>query len=163
MATLAPDLDYPAATVTVLSPVRTFREKATLVHLECHRRRLANHPERLSRHWFDLTRLAAHDIGRAALADRELLEDVVRHKKVFSTPVTPTTINASPAGCGSSPTTTSFPACKPITTRCAPPRSSPHPGSSSLRFKQLALDADLKNVQLLRRALEAYERAQRAG
>ena len=32
---------------------------------------------------FDLTRLADHDIGRAALADRELLADVVRHKKVF--------------------------------------------------------------------------------
>ena len=30
-----------------------------------------------------LTRLAAHDIGRTALADRKLLEDVVRHKKVF--------------------------------------------------------------------------------
>ena len=83
MATLTPDLDYPAATVTVLSPLRTFWEKATLVHVECHRRRLASHPERLSRHWFDLTRLAAHDIGRAALADPELLEDVVRHKKVF--------------------------------------------------------------------------------
>ena len=27
------------------------------------------------------------------------------------------------------------------------------------RFKQMALDADLKNVQLLRRALDAYERA----
>ena len=40
----------------------------------------APHP---SRHWFDLTRLAAHDIGRVALADRELLEDVVRHKTVF--------------------------------------------------------------------------------
>ena len=83
MADLTPDLDYPAAAVTVLSPVRTFWEKATLIHVECHRRRLANHPERLSRHWFDLTRLAAHDIGRAALADRELLEDVVRHKRVF--------------------------------------------------------------------------------
>ena len=83
MAALTPDLDYPAATVTVLSPLRTFWEKATLVHVECHRRRLASHHNRLSRHWFDLTRLAAHDIGRAALADRELLEDVVRHKKVF--------------------------------------------------------------------------------
>ncbi len=69
--------------MTVLSPARTFWEKATLVHVECHRRRLADHPERLSRHWFDLTRLAAHDVGRAALADRALLEDVVRHKKVF--------------------------------------------------------------------------------
>ena len=83
MAALTPDLDYPAATVTVLSPLRTFWEKATLIHVECQRRRLASHPERVSRHWFDLTRLAAHDIGRAALADRELLGDVVRHKKVF--------------------------------------------------------------------------------
>ena len=83
MAALTRDLDYPAATVTVLSPERTFWEKATLVHVECYRRRLADHPERLSRHWFDLTRLAAHDSGRAALADRGLLEDVVRHKKVF--------------------------------------------------------------------------------
>ncbi len=83
MADLTRDLDYPAAAVTVLSPARTFWEKATLVHVECHRRRLADHPQRLSRHWFDLTRLAAHDIGRAALADRELLEDVVRHKRVF--------------------------------------------------------------------------------
>ncbi len=83
MVALTHGLDYPAATVTVLSPARTFWEKATLVHVECHRRRLADRPERLSRHWFDLTRLAAHDIGRAALADRELLEDVVRHKRVF--------------------------------------------------------------------------------
>ena len=83
MAALTADLDYPAATVTVLSPARTFWEKATLIHVECHRRRLADHPERLSRHWLDLTRLAAHDSGRAALADRALLEDVVRHKRVF--------------------------------------------------------------------------------
>ena len=83
MAALTPELDYPAADVTVLSPARTFWEKATLIHVECHRRRLADRPERLSRHWFDLTRLAAHDIGRAALADRALLADVVRHKKVF--------------------------------------------------------------------------------
>ena len=83
MAALASNLDYPAAAVTVLSPARTFWEKATLIHVECHRRRLANHPERLSRHWFDLACLAAHDIGRAALSNRALLEDVVRHKKVF--------------------------------------------------------------------------------
>ena len=83
IADLTPGLDYPAATVTVLSPARTFWEKATLVHVECHRRRLADRPDRLSRHWFDLMCLATHDIGRAALSDRALLEDVVRHKKVF--------------------------------------------------------------------------------
>ena len=163
MATLAPDLDYPAATVTVLSPVRTFREKATLVHLECHRRRLANHPERLSRHWFDLTRLAAHDIGRAALADRELLEDVVRHKKVFFHAGYANYDQCLAGRLRLVPDDDQLPGLQ--TDYDAPPPSSPttHPGSSSLRFKQLAFDADLKNVQLLRRALEAYERAQRAG
>ena len=83
MAALTEGLDYPAATVTVLSPTRTFWEKATLIHVACHRRQLANKPDRLSRHWFDLACLAAHPVGRAALADRALLADVVRHKKVF--------------------------------------------------------------------------------
>lgn len=32
------------------------------------------------------------------------------------------------------------------------------PADFRLHFKRLALDADLKNVQLLRRAVEAYER-----
>ena len=54
LAALIPNLAYPAATVTVLSPARTFWEKATLIHVECRRRRLADRPERLSRHWFDL-------------------------------------------------------------------------------------------------------------
>ena len=83
IAALASDLEFPTATVTVLSPARTFWEKATLIHVECHRRRLAAGPERLSRHWFDLACLARHDAGRAALADRALLEDVVRHKTIF--------------------------------------------------------------------------------
>ncbi len=83
LAALTDGVEYPKATVTVLSPTRTFWEKATLIHVECHRGRLAAGPERLSRHWFDLACLAAHSVGRAALADRTLLEDVVRHKAVF--------------------------------------------------------------------------------
>jgi len=71
--------------VTALSPARTFWEKAVLIHVECHRRRLAIGPERLSRHWFDLACLARHDFGRAALTNRNLLEDVVRHQTVFFT------------------------------------------------------------------------------
>ena len=38
---------------------------------------------RQSRHWHDLAVLADHKIGEASLANRELLEDVVRHKSVF--------------------------------------------------------------------------------
>ena len=83
IAELTPELDYPTASVTVLSPARTFWEKATLVHVECHRRRLAARPDRLSRHWFDLVFMGRHEVGRAALSDRALLQDVVRHKTVF--------------------------------------------------------------------------------
>ena len=83
IADVTEGLEYPAATVAVLSAARTFWEKATLVHAECHRRRLTDGPERLSRHWFDLSCLAQHHSGLAALSDRALLQDVVRHKKVF--------------------------------------------------------------------------------
>lgn len=76
-------LDLPVAAVTVLSPSRTFWEKATLIHVECHRPELKASAERQSRHWCDLALLADHDIGRVALADRALLADVVKHKKVF--------------------------------------------------------------------------------
>ena len=78
-------LDYPAADVRVLSAERTFWEKATLIHVECHRRRLgtATGPARLARHWFDLVCFTRHHAGRAALSRPDLLEDVIRHKKVF--------------------------------------------------------------------------------
>ncbi len=39
--------------------------------------------ERLSRHWYDLAMLADLVIGHEALADRDLLVDVIKHKKVF--------------------------------------------------------------------------------
>lgn len=78
-----PDLELPTARVTVLSPKRTFWEKATLIHVECHRGQLRLGADRLSRHWYDLAMLADQDIGRAALADLALLADVVKHKKMF--------------------------------------------------------------------------------
>ena len=77
------ELELPGAKVTVLSPARTFWEKATLIHVECHRPELKAGAERQSRHWCDLALLADHDIGRRALMDRALLADVVKHKKVF--------------------------------------------------------------------------------
>ena len=83
MAGLFSGLEYPVAEITVLSPERTFWEKATLIHVECHRRRLHAGPQRLSRHWFDLACFVGHNIGRSALLNRALLEEVVRHKKVF--------------------------------------------------------------------------------
>ena len=83
IAKVTNDLEYPLAAVTVLSAERTFWEKATLIHVECHRRRLVNGPKRLARHWFDLVCFVQHCSGPAAIANRALLEDVVRHKKIF--------------------------------------------------------------------------------
>ena len=76
-------LDFPCPTVTVLSAARTFWEKATLIHVECQREAFRSGAERLSRHWYDLAMLADLPCGQAALADRALLADVVKHKKAF--------------------------------------------------------------------------------
>lgn len=77
------DLVFPCSTVSVLSPARTFWEKATLIHGECQRNEFRSSAERLSRHWYDLAMLADRDHGQFAIENRTLLEDVVRHKKVF--------------------------------------------------------------------------------
>ncbi len=78
-----PDLELPSATVTVLAPERTFWEKATLIHAECHRPDPKAKADRLSRHWYDLARLSDHDIGNNAIGNRALLAEVVKHKEVF--------------------------------------------------------------------------------
>jgi hypothetical protein len=77
------ELEFPRSTVSVLSPARTFWEKATLMHVECQRSEFRTGAERLSRHWYDLAMLADQAHGQAAVADRALLADVVKHKKVF--------------------------------------------------------------------------------
>lgn len=77
------ELLFPEAEVSVLAPARTFWEKATLMHVECHRDSLRQSAERLSRHWYDLYMLARCDIGRQAVTQHGLLADVVKHKQVF--------------------------------------------------------------------------------
>lgn len=77
------DLEFPRAKVSVLSPTRTFWEKATLMHVECHRNAFRIGADRLSRHWYDLAMLADLEYGRTALNNLALLTDVVKHKKVF--------------------------------------------------------------------------------
>lgn len=79
---LFPELLFPESRVVVLSPERTFWEKATLIHVECNRG-VRETAERLSRHWYDLVKLYRHDSGQRALANRELLAEVVAHKSIF--------------------------------------------------------------------------------
>ena len=78
-----PELQFPEATVSVLVPSRTFWEKATLIHVACNRADPKLDSDRQSRHWHDLAVLADHAIGKVAIPDRGLLEDVVKHKNVF--------------------------------------------------------------------------------
>lgn len=83
ISALVTDLDLPSGEVVVLSPERTFWEKATLIHVECNRAEFKSDAHRLSRHWYDLRMLAKHASGKAAINNRALFEDVVRHKQVF--------------------------------------------------------------------------------
>lgn len=69
--------------VRTLAAERTFWEKATLLHAECHRPPDKPSPERLARHYYDLYRLARLSIAEQALGRRELLERVVAHKSFF--------------------------------------------------------------------------------
>lgn len=83
IAELVTNLEYPQAEVTVLSAERTFWEKMTLIHVECNRKEIKANPHRMSRHWYDLSMLAKHDIGQSAMNNTALLEDVVRLKSLF--------------------------------------------------------------------------------
>jgi hypothetical protein len=76
-------LALPTAKTRVLAGARTFWEKVTLAHYECHRTETKPNAERLSRHWYDLSRLADHRIGAQALSDIPLLQDVVKYKTLF--------------------------------------------------------------------------------
>ena len=75
------NLDFPKPMITTLSPIRTFWEKATLIHVECHRDHMSNTAERLSRHWYDLFMLNNSWVGEQALSDSEILKNVIETQK----------------------------------------------------------------------------------
>lgn len=55
----------------------------TLIHVECHRGRLTEAPDRLSRHWYDLAKLSKSWLRDDALKNKALLNDVLQVKKAF--------------------------------------------------------------------------------
>ena len=73
----------PSCQVTVLSAERTFWEKATLIHAEFHRPVTSPRPERVSRHYSDLARLARSAIGQSAIKQLDLLKAVADHKAAY--------------------------------------------------------------------------------
>jgi hypothetical protein len=66
--------------VRALSPLRTFWEKATLLHAEAHRPDEKDTPIRLSRHYYDLFMFERSPYSKAAMLDTALLKDVIHHK-----------------------------------------------------------------------------------
>ncbi|MEI6309140.1 MAG: nucleotidyl transferase AbiEii/AbiGii toxin family protein, partial [bacterium] len=69
--------------VHTLVAMRTFWEKATLLHAEYHRSVDKAPAEGMSRHFYDLYRFSQQEIGRQALDRSDLLERVVAHKRLF--------------------------------------------------------------------------------
>lgn len=69
--------------VNVLSPKRTFWEKATILHAENNINKPERVNDRLSRHLYDLVMLYRSDIGKEAIQDIELLANVAEHKKFY--------------------------------------------------------------------------------
>lgn len=72
-----------STSVVVMSAERTFWEKLTILHMLHHRPEEKKFPARMSRHYYDVFRLAAGEVCDAALQQPELLERVVVHKRIF--------------------------------------------------------------------------------
>ncbi len=77
------DLIFPEATIDALFAERTFWEKVTLIHAGLNSGSIANTPERLSRHWSDVSVIMKSETGERAIRDQDLCLKVVNHKDAF--------------------------------------------------------------------------------
>lgn len=80
-------LDLAVGDVTTIEATRTFWDKVVIAHglRRWYERRgaLRQEGQRVSRHYYDLHCLLASEAGKAALADRDLGADCVRHARMF--------------------------------------------------------------------------------
>ena len=75
--------EEPDVNVIALLAKRTFLEKVTILHAEYYRDPAKPLPQRYSRHYYDVALMATGRIKQDALADPELLAQVVLHKTTF--------------------------------------------------------------------------------
>jgi predicted nucleotidyltransferase component of viral defense system len=68
--------------VNIVSPKRTFLEKAFLLHEALQKGRI--HSERMTRHLYDLHKLMDTEFAKDALADMELYKTIVEHRSVMT-------------------------------------------------------------------------------
>ena len=82
-----PSLDLAVANVTTVDPSRTFWDKVIILHglrrWWDRRGELKGGGQRVSRHYYDVYRLLASEIGQKATKDSERAEDCVRHARMF--------------------------------------------------------------------------------
>lgn len=69
--------------IEVVSPKRTFIEKACLLHEEFAKETKDIRIERMSRHLYDLEKLMDTQIAREALKDTELYKAIIEHRRKF--------------------------------------------------------------------------------
>ena len=80
IADIYPQLEIAPAIVPTIKATRTFWDKATILHREFHRPENTHTPARYSRHYYDLYKMAQSAVKDSALADFDLLSDVVDRK-----------------------------------------------------------------------------------
>ena len=69
--------------ILTVSPEQTFWEKATILHHEANRPEHLEMPQRYSRHYYDLYRMAATPVKNTAFSRLDLLKKVVDFKMKF--------------------------------------------------------------------------------
>ncbi len=79
--TVFPDSTFP---VHAVSPVRTFWEKAMLLHEEAHRPTDKKRPKKgMARHYYDLFRLIKTGISDQTISDLDLFQRIAEHREVY--------------------------------------------------------------------------------
>ena len=73
----------PAFEVRAVVPQRTFLEKLFLLHEEFSRPQADIRVDRMSRHMYDICKMAETTIADQALADKELYLSVIGHRRTF--------------------------------------------------------------------------------
>jgi hypothetical protein len=69
--------------INVVVPERTFLEKVCLLHEEFSQPNEHVRVERMSRHIYDLARMTDTSIAENALADKDLFQSIVAHRRMF--------------------------------------------------------------------------------
>jgi hypothetical protein len=80
---LGEKVDINNQLITTLKPIKTFFEKATLLHAEFHRPLEKQTPLRLSRHYYDLYKMYQSGIIESVLNSYDILYEVVHYKNIL--------------------------------------------------------------------------------